>query len=216
MQVPEIIGLCGIIGSGKDTTANIIKKHYGHEQMSFSETLKDVLSPLFGWDRDLLEGKSEESRLWREQPDKYWSKILGKNFTPRQALQEIGTELFRDKFDKNIWCNSVKKKILDEQKSGNIIFSDCRFPNEIAMIKELGGTVIEIQPKIIPCWYNEAKIINSRPDSVYTGELSKFKNRNKNLHESEFSWIGVHNPDHVLTNNGSIDDLTINIVNLFR
>jgi len=48
-------------------------------------------------------------------------------------LQYIGTEVFRDNFDKNVWINIVKQEI--EVSDENIVVSDCRFLNEVEMLK---------------------------------------------------------------------------------
>ncbi|AXC38729.1 UNVERIFIED_ORG: hypothetical protein [Escherichia phage CMSTMSU] len=38
---------------------------------------------------------------------------------------------------------------------GNIIITDCRFPNELKMIRSLNGIVIEVQ-RTLPHWYGLA------------------------------------------------------------
>jgi hypothetical protein len=63
----NIIGICGPIGSGKDTIADILIKERGYIKLSFASALKDAVSAIFGWDRNMLEGADSESRLWREQ-----------------------------------------------------------------------------------------------------------------------------------------------------
>jgi hypothetical protein len=45
--------------------------------MSFACSLKDTASVMFGWDRDLLEGDTVESRKFREQKDEFWSDKFG-------------------------------------------------------------------------------------------------------------------------------------------
>ena len=32
---------------------------------------------MFSWDRELLDGKTDESRAWREQKDEFWSAETG-------------------------------------------------------------------------------------------------------------------------------------------
>jgi hypothetical protein len=70
----RIVVLQGLIGSGKDSTARYLLQKYGGVKMSFASTLKDVVSVLFDWDRNLLEGDTEESREWRETIDEWWSR----------------------------------------------------------------------------------------------------------------------------------------------
>ena len=89
-----LIGLCGYIGSGKTKVATILARHHGYEQDSFAKSLKDAVSAVFGWPRELLEGNTHESRAWREAPDKWWTEQLEMPVTPRLALQVIGTEAF--------------------------------------------------------------------------------------------------------------------------
>lgn len=107
-----IIGLCGFQGSGKDTVGDILVKSHGFIRLSFASALKDAVAVLFGWNRDMLEGVTPESRQFREQVDEYWSeKLKIPDFTPRKALQMIGTELFRNHFHSNMWVSTSRKKL---------------------------------------------------------------------------------------------------------
>ena len=127
----------------------------------------------------MLEGDTQESREFRETVDLWWSEKLGiPELTPRKTLQLIGTELFRKKFNSDIWVNCVEKKIISQihlNPNSNIVVSDCRFPNEIKMLKDLGFKLIHIK-RNLPTWFNEFK-------SGLDSENSKL------LHESETSWI---------------------------
>ena len=106
-----IVGLVGFIGSGKDTVAKEFVDR-GCVQDSFAGPLKDLCSSVFGWPRDLIEGDSLESRDFRETPDMFWTKKLGvPNFTPRLALQLIGTDVLRKNFSQDIWLNSLEYRI---------------------------------------------------------------------------------------------------------
>ena len=67
-----IIGICGLIGSGKDTIADYLVEKHNFTKMSFADKLKDAVSQMFEWDRELLDGKTAASRKWREEPDAYW------------------------------------------------------------------------------------------------------------------------------------------------
>jgi hypothetical protein len=187
-----IIGLCGAQGSGKDTVANILITEYGFVKLTFASTLKDVVAILFSWPRDLLEGLTEESRLWRETVDDFWSEKLSiPSFTPRKALQMIGTDLFRIHFNNDIWINIVENKIgatLKNNPNTNIVISDCRFANEFSIIKQF-------------------------PDSHIITILRE-KNIIQNLaHSSETEWVN-YNFDAILQNDNSIDDLKSNLKSL--
>ena len=47
-----IIGICGFIGSGKDTIADYLVNFHGFRRESFANTLKDAVAAVFGWDRE--------------------------------------------------------------------------------------------------------------------------------------------------------------------
>lgn len=187
-----IIGLCGSQGSGKDTVANILITEYGFVKLTFASTLKDVVAVLFSWSRDLLEGLTEESRLWRETVDDFWSEKLSiPSFTPRKALQMIGTDLFRLHFNNDIWISIVENKIREMLKNNpktNIIISDCRFANEFSLIKQF-------------------------PNSHIITILREKNSTNKISHSSETEWVN-YNFDAILQNDNSIDDLKTNLKSL--
>jgi len=137
----KLIGLSGRAGSGKDTVANYLVKNYGYIKLSFGNVLKDIVSCIFGWPRDLLEGDTLESREFREKEDKWWSNHLKIKITPRIALQKIGTDVFRMHFHQDIWLLILKKQIIKYDK---VVVTDIRFLNEYNMIKKIGGNIIKI------------------------------------------------------------------------
>ena len=124
-----IIGICGFIGSGKDTVADYLVNFHEFRRESFANTLKDAISAIFGWDRTLLEGRTRVSREWREQEDEWWSQRLGIKITPRFILQNWGTDIIRKGFHDDVWIASLENKL--RKNSDNVVISDCRFPNEI-------------------------------------------------------------------------------------
>jgi len=132
-----IIGICGFIGSGKDTVADYLVNLHHFRRESFANSLKDAVAQVFGWDRTMLEGRTKQSREWREQPDKWWSARLGREVTPRLMLQLWGTEVCRRGFHDDIWIASLENKLRNSQD--DIVITDCRFPNEIKSIKAAGG-----------------------------------------------------------------------------
>ncbi|MCS7316714.1 MAG: hypothetical protein NZZ41_00120 [Candidatus Dojkabacteria bacterium] len=144
-----LLGLVGKKNSGKDTLGNYLEKKYNFTKLSFAEPLKKITSILFEWEMNLLEGNTPKSRIWREQKDEYWSSKLKQDFTPRKALQTIGTDIFRKNFDENIWIYIIEKKILKNinDKNQHIVITDCRFENECKFIKEYGGILFFISRK---------------------------------------------------------------------
>ena len=141
-----LIGICGLIGSGKDTVAERLVTHHGYKRDSFAKSLKDAVSSMFNWDRKMLEGDTKESRAWREQPDEFWSKKFGKEVTPRWVLQYFGTEVMRQNMYDAIWIDSV----INRYKGDNTVISDTRFMNEIKTIRENNGVIILVKRGELP------------------------------------------------------------------
>lgn len=201
-----LIGVVGFIGSGKDTVADMLIEQ-GFRKDSFARTLKDACSVLFGWDRQLLDGTTKESREWREIPDPYWSKETGDpQFTPRKALQLFGTEAVRETFAQDFWVSTVVKRWLDDGKP-NTVITDCRFPNEINAIRRNGGKVIHVHRGAYPDWHDLLVRINRQTHTDHDAIQFQSMLLNKELpHSSEYAWIG-QDFDVVLDNNGTLDDL---------
>lgn len=193
-----IIGICGFIGSGKDTAADYLVNFHGFKRESFAATLKDAVAAVFGWDREMLEGRTKQSREWREQIDTWWSQRLGMEVTPRWMLQYLGTNVFRDHFHNDIWIASLENKL--RSTKDNIVISDCRFPNEIAGLRNQGGLIVWVQRGTIPAWYDIAAQAN-RGDQQALAWLEA--NR---VHPSEYSWAGTEF-DRIIDNNNSIESL---------
>ena len=194
-----IIGVCGFIGSGKDTIADYLTNFHGFRRESFANSLKDAVAQVFGWDRTMLEGRTKQAREWREQVDPWWAERLNMpNLTPRWVLQYWGTEVCRKAFHDDIWIASLENKLRNSKD--DVVISDCRFPNEIKSIKSAGGIIICVQRGIQPHWKDIAAKAN-KGDPNAQDWLKK-----EGIHASETSWVGTAFDD-VLDNNGDIDDL---------
>lgn len=198
-----IIGVCGFIGTGKDTIADYLVNIHQFRRESFANTLKDAVASVFSWDRELLEGRTKQSRAWREQRDEWWSERLGKEITPRWVLQYWGTEVFRQGFHDDIWIASLENKM--RKTTDDIVVSDCRFPNEIKAIKRAGGKVIRVVRGPNPEWYDLAEAVNAGPKHIQWS-TSKTQLAKYNIHASETAWVGT-DFDAVLDNNGTLDHL---------
>jgi len=198
-----IIGVCGFIGSGKDTIADYLVNIHQFRRESFANTLKDACSAVFGWDRTMLEGRTKQAREWREQVDPWWSKRLDRAITPRWILQYWGTEVCRRGFHDDIWIASLENKL--RNSSDSVVISDCRFPNEIKAIRNQGGIVLRVVRGPEPEWYDDAVAVNAGPTHV-AWSLSKDRLEKYNVHASETAWVGTEF-DAVLDNNATLDQL---------
>ena len=191
-----IIGICGLIGSGKGTVADVLVDQ-GFKKVSFADKLKDGVSTIFGWDRAMLEGDTDESRQWREQRDDFWSAETEMEVTPRLALQLFGTDCLRNGFHDGVWVSLLKKHMLDNP--GNYVVPDVRFRNEQNMIRDLGGEIWRVQRGDIPEWYGCAMLDNTTGSDL----MEEY-----DVHPSEYKWIDMNNKfDVTLYNEGTIEDL---------
>ena len=206
-----IIGVCGFIGSGKDTVADYLTNFHGFRRESFANTLKDAVAQVFGWDRTMLEGRTKQAREWREQVDPWWAERLNMpNLTPRWILQYWGTEVCRKAFHDDIWIASLENKLRNSKD--DIVISDCRFPNEIKSIRSAGGQIVWVQRGELPDWYKDACDVNAG-DKCMNWALATKRMEMRKIHASETAWVGTKF-DHILDNNATIDDLYLQVKNL--
>lgn len=188
----QIIGIIGAIGSGKDTIADYLIAEHGFKKLSFARRVKDAAAAVFGWDRVLLEGASPQSREWREQVDPFW------DLSPRQALQKIGTEMFRQHVRDDIWIKGVEKDLATEP-SQNFVITDCRFQNEIDAIKAAGGRLIYVSRGLQPNWVPRA-ITGSEADRQWFAD--------QGIHVTVWSTYALAlQADAIIKNDGTLEDL---------
>jgi len=188
----NVIGICGLIGSGKGTVADILVENHNYQKLSFADKLKDGVASVFGWDRELLEGDTDRSRIWREKTDEFWTTETGREITPRLVLQLFGTDCMRNGFFDGIWVSLVKQHILDNPDA-NWVIPDVRFPNEVNMIQSVKGEVWQVVRGDLPAWFLDMRDNNVQPTDV---------------HPSEWAWI---QPDEefnkIMHNNGTLQEL---------
>jgi len=176
-----LIGVVGLIGSGKDTVSKRLEEKHGFRRDSFAKSLKDAVSAMFNWDREMLEGNGDDSRQWREQPDEFWSKKFGKTVTPRWVLQHFGTEVMRQHMHDAIWIDSCLSRYNGEPT----VISDTRFQNELKTIKEHGGEIILVKRGELP---------------------TREQMQERGAHKSEWDWMGW-DFDHIIDNDGTKQEL---------
>ena len=150
-----IIGIAGRARSGKTELAKICER-FGYERIYFALPLKQLCADLLDisldelnrakaekYDigvtigKDMCEILADETGIPIDIVTKTCNGVVIKNV--RHMLQFIGTDLIR-KYDMDWHVNKIRQMI-DKEK--NYVIDDVRFPNEKALIEELGGD----------CWF---------------------------------------------------------------
>ena len=130
----QIIGITGKARSGKDTIANIIETENRTRKISFAAPIKEAFRAVFGWHPD-------------SYPDRKEQRIPGFYFTPREAMQTLGTEWGRN-LQSDLWLRIAQSKIESARVMENqykyIVITDVRFDNEADLIRNNGGFIIEV------------------------------------------------------------------------
>jgi hypothetical protein len=192
--------------------ADYLTNFHEFRRESFANSLKDAVAQVFGWDRTMLEGRTKQAREWREQVDPWWSdRLKMPELTPRWVLQHWGTEVCRHGFHDDIWIASLENKL--RHSEDDVVISDCRFPNEIAAIRRANGLVVRVIRGPEPEWYDSALAFNHGENKNMLWSTSKSRLEKLKIHASETAWVGTKF-DAVLDNNGSLDDLYLQIQRL--
>ena len=117
------VAFIGKMRSGKDTAAEFLLERSRAAIIKFADPLYDMQEAIY----TIADLPYDE------------------NTKDRRLLQLLGTEWGREK-DPDLWLN-IFEKTVNSCKNLNIICTDCRFPNELALVKRLGFTTVKIITK---------------------------------------------------------------------
>jgi dephospho-CoA kinase len=128
-----IIGIIGNKYTGKDTIADFLVENYNFNKYTFANPIKDISKKLFHLNDEQL-----NDPYLKEIKIPYW------DLSPREIFQKIGTDLFRNNFDKDFWVKQFEINYLINNNHKNIVCSDIRFQNEAELIKKYNGILLKI------------------------------------------------------------------------
>jgi hypothetical protein len=189
----SIIGLGHKKGSGKDATADILEQNAKQNglhvvRMAFAYMLKAVVGILFG-----LESEQLTTQEGKATVDEFW------NVTPRQMLQWVGTDCFRNVLHPKIWITVLLRRLVAALEPGQdtlVLVTDVRFPDEADAIRKWGGVVWRIdRPSVLEA-EAEAKKAGNPP------------------HVSETALDNYESWDAFIVNDGTLDDLRTAVLDL--
>lgn len=169
------IALVGDAGAGKDTVAEVLTASYGYTRIAFADPVRQALralNPLIPTPTGGLPWRLTDlvSAVGWETAKRDYPEV-------RALLQRLGTDAIRT-LDPDFWVGTALR--MAWVGGGPPVFTDTRFPNEIAMVRANGGSVIRV----------------NRPG--HTNPAAG--------HVSEEAWRTAE-PDYTIVNDGTIDDL---------
>ena len=138
-----IVGLLGSKGHGKSTAADYLVKEFGYVELSFARPLKNIVKEVFTMSEDQVNNPD-----YKEKIDERWG------VSPRELLQVIGTDLFRDglrtacpslESKDSIWITNLKYRLEALPTGSRVVISDVRFPEEATFLQSLGCILLRIQ-----------------------------------------------------------------------
>jgi hypothetical protein len=175
----RMIGISGQLRNGKDTVSEILVEKLkvlglgNWTQIAFADAVKDTVCRVFGVTRDFIEE-------WKvvDEPPPGWEKSV------RECLVWLGDGC--RSWKSSVWRDRVAKA------PGNKVVSDCRYLNELNMIRESGIVIRVIRPGF-----------QNNEENPSEAELSLWDDTNEGPVGSDAK-IPF---DYVLYNDGTIQDL---------
>lgn len=180
------IALSGKAGSGKDLAARLIIEEICSQTKCLKSDIKKIaLANPVKEIAQIMFPVIKSIDLYGNSKNRA-NVILNENFTIRQLLLDIGTKFGRS-YNDNIWLNVFDERIKNLNK--HIIVTDCRFFNEIQHMKEKEFCCIRIK----------------RDSKLKIDHITE--SGQDNINDSNF--------DYILDNNGSVNDLKLEITKIF-
>ncbi|MEV4606233.1 AAA family ATPase [Neorhizobium sp. LMR1-1-1.1] len=131
--MPPIVAFTGQAGSGKSTATRYLVEKHGYTRVKFAGPLKDMMR-VIGLSEEQIEGEMKEAGA---------TLLCGES--PRHAMQTLGTEWGRKCIGADFWINLWRERVARAWASGGrVVVDDCRFPNEAAAIRRLGGDIYKL------------------------------------------------------------------------
>lgn len=166
----QLIGLGGLLRSGKDAFADRLVEKHGWVKMGMSDPLNDALLTLdpyvqLGVDRS---GESDRPEMVRYQSVHARMGYVEAKKLPevRRLLMVLGTEVGRDMIGENTWVDIAARNIQNHLDAGtSVAITGIRFDNELQMIRDLGGESVWVERAGL-----EAPVSTHASENSVTGE----------------------------------------------
>jgi hypothetical protein len=165
MNRPQIIGLAGPKGCGKDTVAMLLATHARFRMLAFADALRGQLCEAFG-----VNGELFTRRDMKDEPtpalalihckDNAFGGVMMMHLrgpeldaqlqaprSPRQLMKWWANEYRRETESPDYWRRIVVSHIAMDHKQHQWrhVIHDVRFPNEVEVIRNMGGVIWQIK-----------------------------------------------------------------------
>lgn len=158
---PNVIGMCGYKRAGKDEVYRALSKHYEHvARLAFADPLKNEMANACAVSVGFIEEHKDAFRL---------------------GLQWWGTDFRRNLYGRNYWIEKIQAeycKLVNPwlvHAPACIVFTDCRFPNELDLVHRLGGKIWRVErgdcPHSEDTHASERSLDNYKADRVLVSHL---------------------------------------------
>ena len=179
------IALCGKAGSGKDTVLAIMKKLLPQNLVICEDRFAlPVKTCIAGFLGDTVENLNKSVIKHRELPSTWFTEDSHNKHLTIRDLHTIIGDALKGTFGPDIFATSLIERA-EKFKGDHFFVVDLRFPNEAAVLRLNGFQLIKINR-------NACEVVN---------------------HSSE-QYIDSIEADHILNNNGSIEELEYKVKEL--
>lgn len=187
---PLVLGLGGKLRSGKDTVADYLVHEYGFVKIGMSDAVNEamkLINPIVSADEGYIE-------RYAALVERVGYAAAKENPEVRRLLQKLGTEVGRHMMGQNVWVDIAERKIREQWAQGKpVALTGMRFPNEIAMIRNLGGLNVYVERPSL-------EISTTQPAERVTAALDAA------IHASENS-VKQEDFSYEIQNDGTLVDL---------
>ncbi len=208
-----LIALGGLKESGKDTAADYLVAAHGFVKFGMSDALNDAMLKLNPWimldypERiGYLRTTTWEPVKYRDLHDAVGYVAAKRHHEVREFLQLLGTEVGRDMINPDVWVSIMRRRIEQKLAEGvPVALTAARFPNELAMIRELSGLAVWVERSAVrPSEDTEEPEEGS--DTREAGKRVSEAHRAVQQHSSENS-VTPEDFDIIIENDGTLEEL---------